>query len=158
MATLLPSVNFDSNPGYSEWKFLHETYSEEAFLRSLISNNPGIVDTSGDPAAAPFETTRPLFVSVNPGNTLTLDLTKGYAVTPSHKLIVVDDNLSAIPMPDIVADKLYVLILEYKLIPSSETRLNRFKNPAEVRLERPTATPFGGEASTLSWLAWRRTV
>src|SRR5688572_19629382 len=121
MATLLPSVNFDSTPGYSEWKFLHQIYSNETFLRSLIGCNPGIVDPSGDPAAAPFESTRPLFVSVNQSNALTLDLTKGYAVTPSHKLIVVDDNLSAIPMPDVIPDKLYVLVLEYKLLASSET-------------------------------------
>jgi len=153
MTTLLPSVNFDSNPGYSEWKFLHQIYSEEVFQRSLIGCNPGIVDPSGDPATAPFASTRPLFVSVNQSNSLALDLTKGYAVTPNHKLIVVNDNLSSIPLPDVVADKLYVLILEYKLIASSETRTNRFGNPAEVRLERPSSAPFGAEASTLSQIA-----
>jgi len=147
---LLPTVNFDSTPGYNEFRFLHDAYSREFFYRSLISCTPGIVDRSGDPAAAPFETTRPLFVSVNSANSLSLDITSGYAITPNHRLIVVNENLSAVPLPDITADRVYVVGIEYKLVASSETRLNRFGTPAEVRLERPTATPYGGEASTLA--------
>jgi len=151
--SLLPSVNFDSTPGYNEWSFLHKVYSEEFFTRSQISCNPGIVDLTGDPAAAPFDSTRPLFVSVNQSNTLTMDLTAGFAVTPSHKLIVLNSGLSAIPLPDVVVDRIYVMYLEYKLLESEEKRLNRFKNVAEVRIERPSNEPFGGEASTLSQVA-----
>src|SRR3954462_2851410 len=99
--TLLPFVNFDSNPGFNEWKFLHEIYSEEFYARSLIGCATGIVDTTADPATSPFEATRPLSVSVNASNPLTIDIAKGYAVTPLHQLIIIDDNLSAIPLPDV---------------------------------------------------------
>lgn len=146
----LPSVNFNNSPGFGEFEFLHKIYSEEFFLRSLISCNPGIVDRSGDPASTPFDTTRPLFVSINEADPLTVDVTPGYAITPNHRLIEVDGSLSNLPLPDIAADQVYIVAVEYTLIPSEQKRVTRFNIPAEVRSERPSQDPYGDEVSNLS--------
>jgi len=148
---LLPQINFDSNPGYNEWSFLHKIYSQEFYTRLLIGSTPGIVDnTKTNPTVGPFTTGRPLNVSVNAANTQTLDITKGYAVTPNYQVIILDANLTSVPLPSVIANTVYIVCIEYKLVASAETRLNRFGTSVEVRNERPSTTPYGGADSTLS--------
>ena len=150
MTNILPSINFDATPGFNEFKFLHQTYSDEFTWRQAINSSYGVVDFTGDPAISPFSTDRPLNVSVSVINPLTIDIAQGYAITPSHQLIVIDSSIPTIPLPDLTTDKTYVIAVEYKLLPSDQTTLNRMKDPVEVRLERPSNTPYGDEPSTLS--------
>lgn len=146
----LPTVNFDSNPGYDEFKFLHSTYSEEFKNRSLISNTWGIVDLGYDPATAPFDGSRSLNVSVSPVNPLTIDISAGYAITASHLMIHINATVPSVPLPDLVSGKVYVVAVEYNLVTSPQTRVNRYGDLVEVRLERPSNVPVGGGASTLT--------
>jgi hypothetical protein len=146
----LPTVNFDSNPGYDEFKFLHSTYSEEFKNRSLISNAWGIVDLGYDPSSAPFDGSRALNVSVSPVNTQTIDISSGFAVTESHLLIDINATVPSVPLPDIASGKVYVIAVEYNLVTSPQTRVNRYGDLVEVRLERPSNIPVGGGASTLT--------
>lgn len=148
--TVLPTVNFDANPGLDEFQYLHQTYSEEFRLRSQIAAGVqiGIVDFSGDPATAPYEG-RPLLVTLSALNPQTIDIAPGYAVTPSHLLINIDSTIPSIPLPGIAADKVYIVAVEYKLVESAQQRINRFGNLTEVRLERPSNNPPGNGASTL---------
>ena len=88
----------DSNPGYDEFRFLHSTYSSEFKNRSKIISNYGIVDTNYDPASAPFTSGRPLLVSVSPVNPLTVDISAGFAVTPSNLLINIDAAVPSVPL------------------------------------------------------------
>jgi len=147
--TELPTVNFDSFPGYDEFSFLHSTYSSEFKSRSLISSRMGIVDQNYDPASAPFTTGRPLLVSVSPINPLTIDITAGYAITPSNLLINIDASVPSVTLPDIASGNTYVVAVEYILVASPQTRVNRYGELTEVRLERPANIPPGGGASTL---------
>jgi len=145
----LPTVNFDSYPGYDEFKFLHTTYSEEFKSRSLITTDWGIVDTGYDPATAPFTAGRPLLVTVSPVNPLTIDIAEGYAITPSHLLIHINAVVPSVPLPSLTAGKTYVVAVEYTLVASPQQRVNRFGDLTEVRLERPSNVPPGGGESTL---------
>lgn len=147
--TELPTVNFDSYPGYDEFKFLHSTYSEEFKNRSLISTDWGIVDTGYDPATAPFSSGRPLLVTVSPVNPLTIDIAEGYAVTPSHLLIHINAIVPSVPLPSLTAGKVYVVAVEYTLVASPQQRVNRFGDLVEVRLEQPSNIPPSGGESTL---------
>ena len=151
MATIteLPTVNFDSYPGYDEFKFLHTTYSSEFKARSYIASQWGIVDTGYDPASAPYTSGRPLLVSVSPINSLTIDIAAGYAITPSHLLISIDAIVPSVPLPSLTAGNIYVVAVEYTLVASPQQRVNRFGDLTEVRLERPANIPPGGGASTL---------
>jgi len=153
MTLNLPQINFNSSPGYNSWEFLHQVYSSEFFLRSLIGSTPGIVDKSADPTVVPLNTSRPLFVSTNASNPLSLDITKGYAVTANYQLIIVDSNLSGIALPSLLANTTYVVALEYTLVPSEDRQVNHFGISTELRDERPSNTPYGaqvGADSTLS--------
>lgn len=145
----LPTVNFDSYPGYDEFKFLHTTYSEEFKARSAISSQWGIVDSGYDPASAPFTAGRSLLVTVSPVNPLTIDIAAGYAITPSHLLIDIDAIVPSVPFPSLTAGSTYVVAVEYTLVSSPQQRVNRFGDLTEVRLERPANVPPGGGASTL---------
>lgn len=146
---ILPTVNFTSNPGIDENEFLHETYSEEFRLRSQIASTPGIVDFTGDPATAPFSA-RPLLVTVSSVNSLTLDLAAGIAITPSNMLINIDAPVSSVPLPDITADRVYVVAVEYVLIDAPTYRVGRYGVPVSIRRERPENQPPGdNRASTL---------
>jgi len=145
----LPTVNFDSYPGYDEFKFLHTTYSEEFKARSAISSQWGIVDSGYDPASAPFTAGRSLLVTVSPVNPLTIDIAAGYAITPSHLLINIDAIVPSVPFPSLTAGSTYVVAVEYTLVSSPQQRVNRFGDLTEVRLERPANVPPGGGASTL---------
>lgn len=145
----LPTVNFDSFPGYDEFSFLHSTYSSEFKNRSLIGSRWGIVDSGYDPASAPFTSGRPLLVSVSPVNPLTIDITSGFAITQSHLLINVDASVPSVTLPDIASGNTYVVAVEYVLVPSPQPRINRYGELTEVRLERPANIPPGGGASTL---------
>jgi hypothetical protein len=147
--TELPTVNFDSYPGYDEFKFLHTTYSEEFKARSAIATQWGIVDTGYDPAAAPFSAGRPLLVTVSPVNSLTIDIASGYAITPSHLLVNINAIVPSVPLPSITSGKTYVIAVEYTLVASPQQRINRFGDLTEVRLERPSNIPPGGGSSTL---------
>lgn len=147
----LPTVNFDSFPGYDEFKFLHETYSEEFRARSAISSQWGIVDTGYDPATAPFTAGRSLLVTVSPINPLTIDVAAGYAITPSHLLIYIDAIVPSVPLPSLTSGSTYIVAVEYVLVPSPQQRANRFGDLTEVRLERPANIPPGGGASTLPY-------
>ena len=148
--TVLPTVNFDSNPGLDEFQFLHNTYSEEFRWRTQIGSQYGIVDTA-NPALAPFTAGRPLLVSVNPIHSLQLDIAQGFGVTPSGCLINIDAPISGLPIPSIAGGNIYVVLAEYVLIPSTQTRINRAGDLVEVRLERPSSTPVGNNtASTLA--------
>jgi hypothetical protein len=149
ISTELPTVNFDSNPGYDEFKFLHSTYSEEFKTRSEISSQWGIVDTGYDPASAPFTAGRPLLVTVSSVNPLTIDIAAGYAITSSNLLINIDAVVPSVPLPSLTAGKIYVVAVEYSLVASTQQRVNRFGDLVEVRLERPANIPPGGGASTL---------
>jgi len=146
----LPQVNFSSAPGYTEWQFLHEIYSQEFYLRTLIGSTPGIVDKVADPTVN-LDLSRPLVVSNNAANALTLDITKGYAITPNYQLIIIDSDLSAIPLPTVVEDTIYVVFVEYALVPSVDQQVNHFNILTEIRDERPSNTPYGSGpvASTL---------
>lgn len=146
----LPTVNFDSNPGYDEFKFLHSIYSEEFKNRSIIATSWGIVDTGYDPATAPFSGSRALNVSVSPVNTQTIDISAGFAVASSHLLIDINATVPSVPLPNIEAGKVYVIAVEYNLVSSDQTRVNRYGILSEVRLERPSNVPIGGGASTLT--------
>jgi hypothetical protein len=148
---VLPTVNFDANPGLDEFQYLHQTYSEEFRFRSQISAGVqvGIVDFSGDPATSPFTAGRPLLVSISTLNPQTIDIAPGFAVTPSHLLINIDSTVPSIPLPGLTADKVYVVCAEYTLVESAQQRINRFGTLTEVRLERPSNNPPGGGASTL---------
>lgn len=146
---LLPGINFNSNPGFDDFAFLHEVYSQEIRDRSLIGVSPGIVDVTARPSSEPFGATRPLHVQVSPIDTLTIDVSPGYAITPSFQLIYIDTTVAGVELPEISSDKTYIVATEYKLVPSVATRVNRFGFPVEVRLERPKTAPRGGEASTL---------
>jgi hypothetical protein len=145
----LPTVNFDSYPGYDEFKFLHTTYSEEFRARSEISSQWGIVDTGYNPATAPFTSGRPLLVTISPINPLTIDIAAGYAITPSYLLIDIDAIVPSVPLPSLTAGNTYVVAVEYTLVASPQSRVNRFGDLTEVRLERPANIPPGGGASTL---------
>ena len=145
----LPTVNFDSYPGYDEFKFLHTTYSEEFKSRSLITTDWGIVDTGYDPATAPFTAGRPLLVTVSPVNPLTIDIAEGYAITPSHLLIHINAIVPSVPLPSLTAGKTYIVAVEYTLVASPQQRINRFGDLTDVRLERPSNIPVGGGESTL---------
>lgn len=147
--SLLPSVNYNATPGFNEFEFLHTIYSQEFQNRSKIAAETGIVDFSGNPAASPFSANRPLSVQISTADPLSIDISAGNAVTPNHNLVLVDSSIPSVPLPDLTADKVYVVAVEYKLIPSEETRINRFGIPSEVRLERPTNSPYGGGASTI---------
>lgn len=148
--TDLPTVNFDSNPGLDEFQFLHKTYSNEFRWRTEIGSNHGIVDTSYAPSSAPFTVGRPLLVTVSPINPLTVDIAKGFAVTPSGCLINIDSQISGLTLPLIASGKTYVVLTEYTLVPSEQTRINRAGDLVEVRLERPSNDPVGSAQSTLS--------
>ena len=148
--TDLPTVNFDSNPGLDEFQFLHKTYSNEFRWRTSIGSNHGIVDPSYAPSSAPFTVGRPLLVTVSPINVLTVDIAKGFAVTPSGCLINIDAQLSGLTLPLIASGKIYVVLAEYTLVPSEQTRINRAGDLVEVRLERPANVPVGNAQSTLS--------
>jgi len=145
----LPTVNFDSYPGYDEFKFLHTTYSDEFKKRSSISCQSGIVDTGYDPSSAPFSSGRPLLVTISPVNPLTIDIAAGYAITPSNLLIDINAVVPSVPLPSIASGKTYVVAVEYTLVASPQQRVNRFGDLTEVRLERPSNIPPGGGASTL---------
>lgn len=147
--TELPTVNFDSYPGYDEFKFLHTTYSDEFKARSAISTQWGIVDTGYDPATAPFTAGRPLLVTVSPVNSLTIDIASGYAITSSHLLVNINAIVPSVPLPSITSGKTYVVAVEYTLVASPQQRINRFGDLTEVRLERPSNIPPGGGSSTL---------
>jgi len=148
----LPQINFNSNPGYNSWEFLHQIYSQEFFLRTQIGSTYGIVDTV-NPTSAPLSTARPLYVSTNASNPQALDITKGYAITPNFQLIIIDSNLSAVPLPSVIDGTAYVVCLEYTLVPSVDQQVNRYGILTELRDERPSNTPYGdqvGVDSTLS--------
>lgn len=147
--TELPTINFDSNPGLDEFKYLHSVYSEEFKLRSSIATSYGIVDRSLDPAAAPYTTGRSLLVTISPVNPVTIDIASGIAITPSNLLINIDAAVPSVPLPNISTGKTYVVAVEYLLVPSSNNRVDRFGVLTEVRLQRPSNTPPGGDASTL---------
>lgn len=147
--TELPTVNFDSYPGYDEFKFLHTTYSYEFKTRSSICSQPGIVDTGYDPATAPFSAGRPLLVTISAINSLTIDIAAGFAITPSNLLVAIDAIVPSVPMPSLAAGSTYIVAVEYTLVSSPQTRVNRFGDLTEVRLERPSNVPPGGGASTL---------
>ncbi len=145
----LPTINFDSYPGYDEFKFLHSTYSEEFKLRSLTTTDWGIVDSGFDPATAPFTSGRPLLVAVSPLNALTIDIAQGVAITKSRLLININAIIPSVPLPDLTAGKTYIVGVEYTLVPSTQQRINRFGDLTDVRLERPSNIPVGGGSSTL---------
>ena len=147
--TELPTVNFDSYPGYDEFKFLHSTYSAEFKARSAISTQWGIVDTGYDPAYAPYTAGRPLLVTVSPVNSLTIDIASGYAISPSHLMIDINAVVPSVPLPSLTSGMTYVIAVEYTLVASPQQRVNRFGDLTEVRLERPSNIPPGGGASTL---------
>ena len=147
--TLLPSVNFNSNPGLDEFDFLHQTYSTEFAARTQIGSIYGIVDQDADPARAPFSSGRPLAVSISPVNPLTIDVSPGSAITPNYMWISIDATVPGIPLPGTAAGKVYVVAVEYVLIPNSSTRVSRYGVPVNTRLFRPSNTPPDGTASTL---------
>jgi len=146
---VLPTVNFDANPGLDEFQYLHETYSQEFRYRSQISSVYGIVDVSQDPASAPFNAGRPLLVTVSAINPQTIDIAPGFAITPSNLMVHLDSSVTSVPLPNLGADKVFVVAAEYTLVSSEQQRINRFGTLTEVRLERPSNTPPGGGASTL---------
>lgn len=148
--TDLPTVNFDSNPGLDEFQFLHKTYSNEFRWRTSIGSNHGIVDSSYAPSSAPFTVGRPLLVSISPINPLAVDIAAGFAVTPSGCLINVDSQVSGLTLPLIASGKTYVVLTEYVLVPSEQTRINRAGDLVEVRLERPSNDPVGSAQATLT--------
>ena len=147
--TELPTINFDSNPGLDEFKYLHSVYSEEFKLRSSIATVYGIVDRSLDPAAAPFTAGRPFLVTVSPVNPVTIDIATGIAITPSNLAINIDAAVPSVPLPNIATGKTYVIAVEYVLVPSTSTRVDRFGVLTNVRFQAPSNTPAGGGASTL---------
>ena len=146
---LLPGINYNATPGFNEFEFLHQIYTQEFQNRADISCTPGIVDWTGNPAAAPFTADRALSVQVSTANPLTINISQGFAVTDNLNLIVIDAAIPSVPLPNLTAGQTYVVMAKYVLIPSVETRINRFGNPAEVREERPSNSPYGGGVSTL---------
>jgi len=145
----LPTINFNATPGIDEFQYQHLVYSAEFRNRTLIMASPGIVDQSGDPAAAPFTGARPLAVTVSPVNPLTIDIQAGNAVTPSYQLIEIDAAIPQVPIPDLTAGAIYVVAVEYVLVDSQDTRITRDNIPVPVRVDRPTNQPISGGASTL---------
>lgn len=147
--TELPTINFDAYPGYDEFSYLQTVYSDEFKARTSICSQYGIVDTGYDPASAPFTAGRPLLVTVSPINPLTIDIAAGNAITPSFLLIEIDAVVPSVPLPSLTSGNTYIVALEYVLVSSPQTKINRFGDLVEVRLERPSNTPPGGGASTL---------
>ena len=132
---VLPTINFESKPGSDDLKFNHDTISREFQLRASTTASAGIVDRDGNPTVSPFTPGRPLIVTINSGNLLNIDIAAGLAITPAWNLINLDSDVVSLELPDIAANKQYIVAVQYVLVPSENTRLSHFGIPVAVHLE-----------------------
>lgn len=132
----IPGLNFTIRHSLDRLQKQHLVYNEEFVQRLKLSfghpdyfgalSSPGIVDPL-DPASALAGDSRPLTVSANADNQLTVDINPGLAVTGSGLWILLNDFQRQLALADLTVGVANVVYLRY-FTASSDPQLNDKKD------------------------------
>lgn len=132
----IPGLNYTIRHSLDRLLKQHEVYNDEFAQRLKLqfghpdwfgdASSPGIVDPL-DPASALAGDTRPLTVSLNASNPLTVDVNPGLAVTNSGMWAVLQDFQRQLALADLTTGVPNVVYLRYFLA-SADPQLNDKKD------------------------------